>query len=137
VGCDLGDGMHIAPGHRVAIDMTAIHFDPHIYPDPNRCDVFRFSKLRAKDGIDSAKYGFATVDSAYLPFGAGRHACAGRFFAAMELKIMLAHILLEYDVKYPPSITERPRNTTFNGAIIPDTNARLIFKPRETHDSSS
>jgi len=76
------------------------------------------------------------VDSSYLPFGAGRHTCAGRFFAAMELKLMLAHILLEYDVSYPPPITERPKNATFNGAIIPDTKAHLIFKPRSIKNSS-
>ena len=63
VDCDLGDGLYVPLGHRVAIDMTAIHFDPNIYPDPYRCDVFRFSKLREQNGDDSAKYGFATVDS--------------------------------------------------------------------------
>ncbi|PPR07416.1 hypothetical protein CVT26_013732 [Gymnopilus dilepis] len=137
VDCDLGDGLYVPLGHRVAIDMTAIHFDPNIYPDPYRCDVFRFSKLREQNGDDSAKYGFATVDSSYLPFGAGRHACAGRFFAAMELKIMLAHILLEYDISYPPCVNQRPSNATFNGAIIPDTKARIIFKPRGHQDHQS
>ncbi|KAF8973287.1 cytochrome P450 [Flammula alnicola] len=129
VGCDLGDGTHVPPGFRVAVDMKAIHYDPRVYPDPNQCDLFRFSKMRIKDGA-GAKYAFATVDSSYLPFGAGRHACAGRFFAAMELKIMLAHILLEYDISYPSGIIQRPKNVVFNGAIIPDTKAHLIFKPR-------
>jgi len=48
----------------------------------------------------------------------------------MELKIMLAHILLEYDVSYPAGVTERPKNVVFNGAIIPDTKALLVFRPR-------
>ncbi|KAF8200826.1 cytochrome P450 [Pholiota molesta] len=129
LGCDLGDGTHVPPGFRVAVDIRAIHFDPDVYEDPDRCDLFRFSKMRAKDGADS-KYGFAMVDSNYLPFGAGRHACAGRFFAAMELKIMLAHILLEYDFGYQPGITQRPKNLIFNGAIIPDPKTHLLFKAR-------
>jgi hypothetical protein len=38
---------------------------PLVYPDPNRCDLFRFSKMRAS--IDAsigseAQYGFTTVD---------------------------------------------------------------------------
>ncbi|RDB16772.1 Ent-kaurene oxidase [Hypsizygus marmoreus] len=128
-GHDLPDGKRIPPGHRVAIDMKAVHFNPEIYIDPNRCDLFRFSKLRELEGNDS-KYGFATVDSHYLPFGAGRHACAGRFFAAMELKIMLAHILLKYDLSFPPGISHRPANMQFNGAIIPDTKAQMVFTVR-------
>lgn len=61
VGCDLGDGTHVPPGYRVAVDMKAIHYNPLVYPDPNRCDLFRFSKMRASIGSE-AQYGFATVD---------------------------------------------------------------------------
>ncbi|KAF9566781.1 cytochrome P450 [Agrocybe pediades] len=129
--CDLGDGTYVPANSKVAIDMKAIHFDPQIYPDPHKCDLFRFSNLRVKEGVDSSKYGFTTVDSHYLPFGAGRHACAGRQFASMELKIMLAHIILHYDVSYPGPITQRPENIIFNGAIVPDPKARLLFTPRE------
>lgn len=60
--CDLGDGTSILPGYMVAIDMKAIHFDPTSYPDPERCDLFRFSKLRDAEETDT-KYGFATVDN--------------------------------------------------------------------------
>ncbi|TFK44689.1 cytochrome P450 [Crucibulum laeve] len=128
-GCNLDDGTRVPPGHRVAIDMTAIHLNPDVYPDPGRCDLFRFAKLREIEGND-AKYGFATVDNHYLPFGAGRHACAGRFFAAMELKIMLAHILLKYDVSFPPGANGRPKNMVFNGAVVPDPKAHMIFSLR-------
>ncbi|KAH9485405.1 Cytochrome P450 monooxygenase 151 [Psilocybe cubensis] len=131
VGCELADGKFVPPGSRIAIDMKAIHFDADIYPDPNRCDLFRFSNMREKNGSGNSNHGFATVDSYYLPFGAGRHACAGRFFAAVELKIMLAHILLEYNISYPHKVNERPRNIIFNGAIIPDSKARLVFKRRK------
>ncbi|KAF8070155.1 cytochrome P450 [Lyophyllum atratum] len=131
LGHNLHDGTSVPPGHRVAIDMKAIHFNPKVYPDPNRCDLFRFSKLRRDEGGASSKYGFATPDSNYLPFGAGRHACAGRFFATMELKIMLAHILLKYDISLPSGITTRPANTTFNGAIIPDSKAQIVFTRRQ------
>jgi len=128
--CDLGDGIYVPPNARVSVDIKAIHFNPRVYPDPNKCDLFRFSNLRRKEDKESSKYGFATIDSHYLPFGAGRHACAGRHFAAMELKIMLAHILLHYDISYPPGIIRRPKNIIFNGAIIPDPKARLVFTPR-------
>jgi len=53
----------------------------------------------------------------------------------MELKIMLAHILLHYDVRYPPQITERPKNIIFNGAIVPDTKAKLLFTRRNANST--
>lgn len=81
--------MAIPPNSRIGVDMKAIHFNPEIYPDPDRCDLFRFSKLREEPGND-IKYGFSSVDSdvclrqlytvlnvshlpiiQYLPFGAG------------------------------------------------------------------
>ncbi|KAG5651165.1 hypothetical protein H0H81_009629 [Sphagnurus paluster] len=130
LGHDLQDGTSVPPGYRVAIDMKAIHYNPQTYPDPTRCDLFRFSRLREEEGSISSKYGFATLDNNYLPFGAGRHACAGRFFAAMELKIMLAHILLKYDISFPPGVSSRPANAQFNGAIIPDTKAQMLFTRR-------
>lgn len=67
VGCDLGDGNHVPPGYRVAIDMKAIHFNPQVYPDPDRCDLFRFAKLRGENPSDS-KYSFTTVDSHVCTF---------------------------------------------------------------------
>ncbi|TFK75442.1 cytochrome P450 [Pluteus cervinus] len=126
----LDDGNVIPPGYRVAIDMKAIHYNAKVYPDPFRFDPFRFSKLRETESTDT-KYGFATVDSNYLPFGAGRHACAGRFFAAMELKVMVAHILLKYNFKYTEPRTVRPKNLQFNGAVVPDPKVHMTFWERE------
>ncbi|KAF8658273.1 hypothetical protein AX16_002049 [Volvariella volvacea WC 439] len=130
-GYQLDDGCWVPPGYRVAVDMHAVHFDPEVYPNPRQCDLFRFSKLRDLEDTDT-KYGFATVDSHYLPFGAGRHACAGRFFAATELKVMLAHILLNYDFRFVPKRPVRPKNLVFNGAILPDPKVHLVFTPRKT-----
>jgi len=48
----------------------------------------------------------------------------------MELKVMLAHIILEYDLSYPPGITTRPKNILFNGSVVPDPKAHLVFKRR-------
>lgn len=52
IGYDLQDGTHIPPGSKVVLDLKAIHFNPQIYPDPERCDLFRSSRLREKEGTD-------------------------------------------------------------------------------------
>ena len=62
VGYKLEDGQYIPPGYPVVVDMRAVHFDPEIYPDPYRCDLFRFAKLRGNDSSDS-KYSFSTIDA--------------------------------------------------------------------------
>jgi hypothetical protein len=48
----------------------------------------------------------------------------------MELKIMLAHLLLNYDFSFPEGVTERPKNLVIYGAVVPDTKAKLVFTPR-------
>lgn len=54
----------------------------------------------------------------------------GRFFAASELKVLLAFIIINYDFKLAGSRMERPDNIYFLDAVIPDPTARLLFKRR-------
>lgn len=51
----------------------------------------------------------------------------------MELKMMLAHILLNFDIFYADGVHKRPENKVFDGAIIPDARAKLIFRTRLRH----
>jgi cytochrome P450 len=89
--------------------VTAFH------PDADTFDGFRFSRMqeeaaraghndievvseeKAASGMFTRQMVSTTTD--HIIFGHGRHACPGRFFAAIQLKTMLAHILINYDVK--------------------------------------
>jgi cytochrome P450 len=42
---------------------------------------------------------FVSTSPEHMAFGFGKHSCPGRFFAAIEVKIALCHILLKYDFK--------------------------------------
>jgi cytochrome P450 len=126
----LPDGTLIPAGYQVSVDLRTVHFNPDVYPNPNQFDAFRFSKLRESEDSD-IKHSFTTVGNDFLPFGVGRHACPGRFFASMEIKIMLALILVNYDVSFIPGTTERPKNVFFTGGIVPDPKAQLVFKRRQ------
>ncbi|KAI0284741.1 cytochrome P450 [Russula brevipes] len=83
---------------------TSIHIfkrDEEIYPNPHEFDGFRFSKLREKEGdAAAARYQTVAASAEYLAFGLGRHTCPGRFLAVNEIKALLAHILVTYDVKF-------------------------------------
>ena len=50
----------------------------------------------------------------------------GRFFAVNELKVMFAHILMNYDVKFEDGI--RPLNRYFDEIVMPDTSAQVMFR---------
>ncbi|KAF7347451.1 Ent-kaurene oxidase [Mycena venus] len=104
----LEDGTIVPPGYNIAIPLKGLHFDPSVYPEPEKFDCFRFSKLRETEESD-VKHGFTTIERNFVPFGLGRHACPGRFFASMELKIMLAHMLLNYDISLPDGAKEAPK----------------------------
>ena len=48
----------------------------------------------------------------------------------MELKIMISHLLLHYDLSLPDGAKEAPKPLLFNSAVIPDTKACVVLKPR-------
>ena len=55
----------------------------------------------------------------------------GRFFAANELKALLAFLLVNYDFEFAGDApTMRPPNVHFAEAVIPNPSARLMFRKR-------
>ncbi|KAJ7269284.1 cytochrome P450 [Mycena haematopus] len=118
----LVDGTVVPSGCKIAVPLKAVHFNENVYPDPYTFDCFRFSKLRESEDSD-VKHGFTTIENDFVLFGLGRHACPGRFFASMELKIMLSHLLLNYDVSLADGAKEAPKPIRFGSSVVPDTKA--------------
>ncbi len=61
--------------------------------------------------------------------GSNIHTSPGRFFAAAELKIMLAHVLLNYDIKMAND-AGRPTNIPIASEMMPDPSAEVLFRKR-------
>ena len=55
----------------------------------------------------------------------------GRFFAANELKAMMAYIIANYDVKFEQEGV-RPKNIHVSQTITPHPEARVLFRQRTT-----
>ncbi|GAB1317437.1 Cytochrome P450 monooxygenase [Madurella fahalii] len=120
---------HVLPqGTRMTIHAHAINHNPKLYPDPEKFDPFRFSKLREIPGNEH-KFQHATTGIDNINFGHGIWACPGRFFASAEIKVVLAYILRHYDIKLKPGET-KPKQQHFGLAILPDPNAEVLFKAR-------
>ncbi|RYP66018.1 hypothetical protein DL771_007999 [Monosporascus sp. 5C6A] len=96
---ELSDGTILPQGSRVMV--AGSYMDPTIYPDPERFDAARFLHMRQQPGQEN-NWQFVTTTPAHLVFGHGQHACPGRFFASMEVKVTLCHLLLKYDWRFLP-----------------------------------
>ncbi|ESK83523.1 cytochrome p450 [Moniliophthora roreri MCA 2997] len=98
------------------------------YPAPDDFNAARFAKLRDMEG-EGVKHQVVTPTLDWVNFGTGKHACPGRFFAVNELKAMLAHVLMKYDVKFKDD-AGFPPSMVFAGSISPNQAAKVMFRRR-------
>ncbi|KIL65456.1 hypothetical protein M378DRAFT_162080 [Amanita muscaria Koide BX008] len=124
------DGMTVPAGSMIAVPFDPVHTDADNYTDPKAFDGFRFEKMRGNDN-ENLKHQFVSLSVDYVLFGNGRHACPGRFFVANELKIMLSHVLLNYDIKMADE-RGRPKNWQFGAFGGPNATAKMLFRRRAT-----
>ena len=57
------------------------------------------------------------------------HDSPGRFFAANEIKTMMAYLLLNYDIKFAEE-GRRPANIRFGPENLPSMSAKVLFRKR-------
>ncbi|EGO05393.1 hypothetical protein SERLA73DRAFT_174534 [Serpula lacrymans var. lacrymans S7.3] len=123
----LADGTFIPAGTMIAVATSPTHHDKEIYKNPDVFDPSRFinDKQEGKQASDQ----MVSTSPSYLAFGHGKNACPGRFFAATELKAMLAHIVTTYDIKFKDEGV-RPANVNFSIANLPNEKAHIMFRKR-------
>ena len=127
------DGTTVPAGTVIGISTSSVHRDPSVYEDPLKFDGFRFIKMKERallDGRPDKHYDVDTVNSEFIAFGQGRHACPGRFFASAEIKLLLAHIITTYDVKLKDG-NGRPSDLIRMVASIPNPTAEVCFRKRQ------
>ncbi|KAI9571037.1 cytochrome P450 [Boletus coccyginus] len=124
------DGTFIPKGTTVVVPSRSLHLDNEHYENAHVFDPFRFSDMRDEEG-EGTKHHFVSTSIEYLPFGHGKHACPGRFFAANELKSMLAHVVMSYDVKLEDNDDKTQSNRLRTGLrMSPDPAAKIMFRRR-------
>ncbi|PGH15383.1 hypothetical protein AJ80_05567 [Polytolypa hystricis UAMH7299] len=92
---------------------------------PDDFDGFRYARLRETAGNESS-HQFITPSSDSLTWGYGSHACPGRLFAATELKVIVIHLLSQFDLQLKDG-ESRPANSSHDFQIMPDPRAEIIF----------
>ncbi|KAI1273028.1 cytochrome P450 [Xylaria sp. FL0933] len=106
-----GSGYFLPYGSIVALPVEHAHFDEQVYQNSRSFQPFRFVQMEP-DAISKTVPGTArvktavTLDDHFLAFGHGKHGCPGRFFVIHEIKLMMANILLNYDIEHLKSRKE-------------------------------
>ncbi|CCL98069.1 uncharacterized protein FIBRA_00063 [Fibroporia radiculosa] len=124
----LSNGTYIPAGTIVSATAQSTHSDGEIYDRPEEFDAFRFSNKR-EDGTEGLKHQYVTTSPEFVAFGHGKHACPGRFFAVNELKVMMAYMLLNFDIKFEHG-RGRPENLNVWQTVMPAPDVNLMFKKR-------
>ncbi|KAI5861450.1 cytochrome P450 [Durotheca rogersii] len=130
----LSDGTYLPAGRLIETPHALAVNDPAVYKNPETFDAHRFLDLRNGTAEDLLGYKnreqhqFVTVTKDFMHFGYGRHACPGRFFAANEIKLILARILLDYNLRMPDGLTERYANLKMGTNAFPDPTKEVLFK---------
>lgn len=100
-------------------------------------DGFRYTKLQAGQGSSKARQSWYTsTDREHISFGQGRHACPGRFVAAVEMKLVLAEMLMRYDVSFVENgdmtlgSEKRPRTMHMLELGFTDPSAKVYIRKR-------
>ncbi|KAF8471895.1 cytochrome P450 [Kalaharituber pfeilii] len=140
-GYTFSNGLWLKQGDYVGAPAYNIHYDDELSgEDASAFGGFRFSKpyqqLRAEGksiaeiaALGVGKFAAVTTGDNYLSFGHGKHACPGRFFAISEIKLILIHILLNYEVK---EIDKWPNPIFLWHSELPPIGLKLKMRRRRT-----
>lgn len=128
------DGLRLSTGHVIphgAVVGVSNHMVTQSYPDAGTFDGFRFHKMRQQPGHD-IRHQFVTTGPDALSFGHGNHACPGRFFAANEIKVILAHLLQNFDIKLEDG-EGRPENHHRGAIVSPSATGKVLLRKRTSN----
>ncbi|KAL2822403.1 cytochrome P450 [Aspergillus granulosus] len=132
-GVETDTGVKLPKGCIISFLSQPAHADEAKYDDPLKYDPFRFSRIREADASKANTLSFVSTSPDHLPFGHGKHACPGRFLIDFELKMIIAYVLMNYDVKFPEEYhNKRPENKWMTEAIVPPPGVKILIKRRKS-----
>ncbi|EMT64829.1 Ent-kaurene oxidase [Fusarium odoratissimum] len=125
----LPDGTFVPKGTKLEINTCSIHKDHKLYENPEQFDGLRFHKWRKAPGKDK-RYMYSSSGTDDLSWGFGRHACPGRYLSAINIKLIMAELLMNYDIKLPDGVS-RPKNIEFEVLCSPEPDFEILLKDRD------
>ncbi|KAI0019487.1 cytochrome P450 [Xylariomycetidae sp. FL0641] len=131
----LSNGIELAVGDWVCSPSGAIMQSEHHYPEPSVFNGFRFADQKALEQLDRPPLKphqpqpskLTDVNPWFSMWGTGRMACPGRFYATAFMKVILGHIILNYECHLVEP--DKKRWQTWRSATMPLENTKVIFTP--------
>lgn len=124
----LQDSTVLKKDSHISVPVNAIQNDPDVTPKLETFDGDRYYKLRQREG-ESHLHQFSTTNKRILTFGHGPYSCPGRFFASLEIKVILVGLIMDYDFKFVGG-TGRPKNLRAHEFIFPNPDGELFMRAR-------
>ncbi|KAI1750669.1 cytochrome P450, partial [Xylaria castorea] len=113
----IGDTGEVIPkGSFVAYLIDNVHMNPELYPDPLEFNPGRY--LDAKKILVNDPHKF-------VGWGSGRHPCMGTRVAQLEITMIIAHLLANFDFE----IQDSSGLPSPQPPLLPDRNGHKICKP--------
>lgn len=129
----LADGTHLPRGSYVCVPTFAIENDPENTSDPEKYDGLRSYKQHQEN--PNSHHHFTSAEATVLGFGFGKTACPGRFFASVPIKAVFVKLLTEYEFKFMPGNTKRPKNMFIHEFVFPNRGNTILVRKRSGHSS--
>ncbi|KAE8445045.1 hypothetical protein EG329_013759 [Mollisiaceae sp. DMI_Dod_QoI] len=125
----LSDGTYLPLNSWISVPHSSIAGDANNFSSPTTFDGLRFFKQRQASPTEANKHQFVSIDAKNMYFGAGKHACPGRFFAAMLIKMILAELLMRFDFELEDG-EDRPEDWVFGGLKILKPYTEILIRDR-------
>jgi cytochrome P450 len=125
------DGTKVPKGTHMFTNQIAYHMQDSTFENPDKFDPWRMYRLRMQNKTEELKHQYVMTSDKNLHFGHGKHACPGRFFAANEVKTLLAMLLMRFDMNLGDMTPEEVRlGMKYMVTRNPTTKAVIEFRDR-------
>lgn len=130
----LSDGVIIPAG--TTVNIAGVGINPSL-SHSSLLTTFEPMRFFDKDSKTPAKgnaEAFTSLSPQNLSFGYGRQSCPGRFYSAVQIKLITAKILLSWDISLAGAndgkTPSRPANIRVEERMMPAPDGIIVFQKR-------
>ncbi|KAM4065656.1 cytochrome p450 [Hirsutella rhossiliensis] len=114
-GIVLPDGHRVPRGTWLCLSSGDIQSDDDSFEEARSFKPFRWVSKLAESETDKGPT-LPLTSGKYFVFGHGRHACPGRWYSFHVMKVVIAYLLVNYEIE---PLEKRPSNTIFADINVP------------------
>jgi len=134
-GDTLGN-QYIPPNMCVMPQIWSMHHDTKVWgADPTVFDPMRYVTEEVDEGVGIGTVKEKSIEQigeqqrmSWMPFGAGPRACLGLNFSLIEQRIVISHLLRQYNVRLPKDSLHKHGIVNGANAIVAPVEMTIIFE---------